>query len=90
MQDVLMCVQMGKTIDDPNRMKFPSDEFYIKTYDEMAKAFPDDLDALATTLEIAEKCNYSLKKIILMKINICSHHLCHQMDYRSLIICGNL
>ena len=61
-QDVLMCVQMGKTIDDPNRMKFPSDEFYIKTYDEMAKVFPNDLDALETTLEIAEKCNYSFKE----------------------------
>ncbi len=61
-QDVLMCVQMGKTLDDPNRMKFPSDEFYIKTYDEMAKAFPNDLEALDTTLEIAEKCNYSFKE----------------------------
>ena len=57
-QDVLMCVQMGKTIDDPNRLKFSSDEFYLKTYDEMAEAFPADLDALDTTLEIADKCNY--------------------------------
>ena len=57
-QDVLMCVQMGKIYDDPNRMKFPSDEFYVKTYEEMAKAFPNDLEALDTTLEIAEKCNY--------------------------------
>lgn len=62
-QDVLMCVQIGKTIDDPSRtLKLPSDEFYIKTYDEMAKAFPNDLDALSTTLEIAEKCNYSFKE----------------------------
>lgn len=59
-QDVLMCVQMSKTIDDPDRMKFPNDEFYFKNYDEMAKAFPNDLDALETTNEIADKCNYKL------------------------------
>lgn len=59
-QDVLMCVQMSKTIDDPDRMKFPNDEFYLKSYDEMAEVFPNDLDALATTLEIADKCNFEL------------------------------
>lgn len=59
-QDVLMCVQMSKTIDDPDRMKFPNDEFYLKSYDEMAEAFPNDLDALETTLEIADKCNFEL------------------------------
>lgn len=59
MQDVMMCVAMGKTVDDPNRLKFPSDEFYFKSYEEMAKVFPSDLEALETTLEIAEKCNYS-------------------------------
>ena len=59
-QDVLMCVQMGKTIDDPDRMKFPNDEFYFKSYEEMAQVFPNDLDALETTLEIADKCNFKL------------------------------
>ena len=59
-QDVLMCVQMGKTVDDPDRMKFPNDEFYFKSYDEMVEAFPNDLDALETTLEIADKCNFKL------------------------------
>lgn len=62
MQDVMMCVAMGKTVDDPNRLKFDSDEFYFKTYDEMAKLFPTDLEALDTTLEIAEKCNYSFEE----------------------------
>lgn len=61
-QDVLMCVQMGKTINDPNRLKFPNDEFYLKTYDEMAEVFPNDLDALATTLEIADKCTFSFEE----------------------------
>ena len=58
-QDVLMCVQMQKTLDDPNRMKFENDEFYFKSYEELAERFPDDLDALENTLEVAEKCNYS-------------------------------
>lgn len=60
MQDVLMCVQMGKTLDDPDRMKFPNSEFYLKTYDQMALAFPNDINALETTLEIADKCNFKL------------------------------
>ena len=60
MQDVLLCVQMQKTLDDPDRMKFPNDEFYFKTYEEMSKAFPNDPEALETTLEIADKCNYRL------------------------------
>lgn len=59
-QDVLMCVQMSKTIDDPDRMKFPNDEFYLKSYEEMAEAFPNDLDALENTMEIVDKCNYRL------------------------------
>ncbi|MGN0961883.1 MAG: DNA polymerase III subunit alpha [Christensenellales bacterium] len=58
MQDVLMCVQMGKTVDDPDRLKLPGDEFYLRTGDEMAELFPDHPEALANTLEIAEKCNY--------------------------------
>lgn len=61
-QDVMLCVQMGKTIDDPDRFKFPNDEFYLKNYDEMAELFPNDLDALETTLEIADKCNYSFEE----------------------------
>ncbi len=58
MQDVLMCVQMQKTVDDPDRLKFPNDEFYLKTYDEMAEIFPSDTEALDNTLEIANKCNF--------------------------------
>ena len=58
MQDVLMCVSMQKFVDDPDRMKFSTDEFYLKTYDEMLAGLPNDEEALATTLEIAEKCNY--------------------------------
>lgn len=57
MQDILMCVSMQKFVDDPDRLKFPTDELYFKTYDQMLAGLPYDEDALATTLEIAEKCN---------------------------------
>lgn len=58
MQDVLMCVSMQKFVDDPDRMKFSTDEFYFKTYDQMLEGLPNDEEALDTTVEIAEKCNY--------------------------------
>ncbi|MGN1200678.1 MAG: DNA polymerase III subunit alpha [Candidatus Caccovivens sp.] len=61
MQDVLMCVQMGKFLDDPDRMKFSTDEFYLKTYDEMKEAMAGYEEALDTTLEIADKCNVTIK-----------------------------
>ena len=53
-----MCVQMGADYDDPKRLRFPNDEFYLKSYDEMAALFPNDPEALETTLEIADKCNF--------------------------------
>lgn len=61
LQDVLMCVQMGKTFDDPDRMKFQTKEFYLKTYEEMEEALPGYQDALDRTIEIANKCNISIR-----------------------------
>ena len=61
LQDVLMCVQMGKTIDDPDRMKFSTDEFYLKTYEEMQEALPGYEEALDRTVEIADKCHVSIR-----------------------------
>lgn len=58
MQDVLMCISMQKPVDDPDRLKFPTDELYFKTYDQMLEGFPDDEESLQTTLEIADKCDY--------------------------------
>ncbi len=58
-QDILMCVNMRKTFDDPDRMKFDTDEFYFKTYEEMQKLF--DEESLANTLEIMDKCNYNFE-----------------------------
>jgi DNA polymerase-3 subunit alpha len=59
-QDLLLCIGTGSVIDAPGRMKFSCDEFYMKTYEEMAAALPEYPEALANTLEIAEKCNVSL------------------------------
>ena len=58
-QDILMCVNMRKTIDDPDRMKFDTDEFYFKTYEEMKKLF--DEESLQASLEIMDKCNYNFE-----------------------------
>ena len=61
LQDVLMCVQMRKTVGDPNRMKFSSDDYYYKTYEEMEELFPAYPEALDITNEIADKCNVVLR-----------------------------
>ena len=68
LQDVLMCVQLGKTYDDPDRMKFETQEFYLKTYEEMQEALPGYEEALDRTLEIADKCNVFIKTKSLREI----------------------
>ncbi len=57
MQDVLLCVQTGKTVDDPNRMKFETDEFYLKSEAELRELFPDCQEAFENTQRIADRCN---------------------------------
>jgi DNA polymerase-3 subunit alpha len=61
-QEVLVCIQTGKTLADANRMKFPTDQFYFKSYEEMAVAFGEIPEALTRTLEIADRCNVHLEK----------------------------
>ena len=56
-QDVLMCVQMGKTVDDPNRMRFETQEFYLKSEEQMAQLFPDYPEAIENTGKIADMCH---------------------------------
>ncbi len=58
--DVLLCIQTGKTVNDPNRLKFPTPEFYFKTGEEMARSFGEIPEALANTVAIAERCNFAL------------------------------
>lgn len=55
-QDVLMCIQTGKTLDDPDRMKFGSEEFYIKSEEEMRALLPDCPEAIENTEKIAQQC----------------------------------
>lgn len=59
--DALLCIGMGKSIADANRMKFACDEFYLKSSDEMARLFSGIPEALSNTLEIAERCNLDIK-----------------------------
>ena len=56
-QDVLLCVQTGKTVDDPNRMKFQTDEFYLKSEEELRQLFPNCPEAFENTVKIAQRCN---------------------------------
>ena len=56
-QKILMCISTNTTTDDPDGLTFPTNEFYVKTYDEMLELFPNHPEALANTVEIAEKCN---------------------------------
>lgn len=56
-QDVLMCIQMEKKVDDPDRMKFETEEFYIKSPEEMMSLFEYVPQAIENTEKIAKRCN---------------------------------
>jgi DNA polymerase-3 subunit alpha len=58
--EVLLCIQTGKTMDDPGRMRFENNEFYVKTPDEMTELFRHVPEAIRNTIEIAERCNLEL------------------------------
>ncbi len=62
-QDVMVCIQTGKSIHDTNRLKFSSNQFYVKTAEEMAKVFLGYERVLARTIEIAERCNSKIEKV---------------------------
>src|SRR5205823_2556627 len=62
-QDVMLCIQTGKSIQDTNRMKFQGTDFFVKSHDEMYKVFKDSPDVLTQTLAIAERCNMRLEKV---------------------------
>ena len=59
--EVLLCIQTGKTINDPNRFRFNTNELYFKSGDEMAAQFSYCPQALANTLEVAERCDLQLE-----------------------------
>ena len=62
-QEVLMCIQTGKTMSDTQRMKFPTDQFYFKTAEEMAQVFRELPDAVERTVRIAERCNVKIERV---------------------------
>ena len=62
-QDVMLCIQTGKSIHDTNRLKFQGNQFFVKSYPEMAQVFQGYERVLARTLEIAERCNIKLEKV---------------------------
>lgn len=61
MQDVLMCISMKKQLSDIDRIKLEPEEFYLKSYDEMYEKFSYIEEALDNTVEIADKCNVTVK-----------------------------
>jgi DNA polymerase-3 subunit alpha len=59
--EALLCIQTGTTMGDPNRWKFSSNEFYVKSADEMKAVFKDLPEAYRNTLAVAERCNVDLQ-----------------------------
>jgi DNA polymerase-3 subunit alpha len=59
--DVLLCIQTAKHIDDLDRMRFPSDQFYLKSAQEMGELFAWCPEALANTVAIAQRCDVTLQ-----------------------------
>ena len=72
MQRVLICIQTGNTVSGENPLEFKTNEFYLKSREEMEKSFPNDSEALDNTVKIAEKCNveFEFGKIKLPKFDI--------------------
>src|ERR1700727_525073 len=62
-QEVLMCIQTGKTMSDAARMKFATDQFYFKTAEEMAHVFRELPDAVTRTVAIADRCNVKIQRV---------------------------
>src|SRR6476659_6376556 len=62
-QDVMLCIQTGKSIQDTNRMKFQGSGFFVKSHDEMYRVFKDSPEVLTRTLGIAERCSMRLEKV---------------------------
>jgi DNA polymerase-3 subunit alpha len=67
--DALLCIQTGKTVKEPNRLRFSSETFYMKTPEEMKRAFSHIPEAISNTVKIAERCN--------LEIELGKYHLPH-------------
>ena len=60
-QDVLLCIQTQRYVDELDRMRMNASEFYVKSEDEMMMALPEDEDAIHNTMEIVDKCNVEIE-----------------------------
>lgn len=60
-QDVLLCIQTQRFVDETNRMRMNAEEFYVKSEEEMLRMLPDDEDAVRNTKEVADKCNVEIE-----------------------------
>jgi DNA polymerase-3 subunit alpha len=60
LHEILLCMQGKKTLADPTRIKLPNDEFYFKSQAEMSKIFAECPEAISTTMEIVEKCEFKM------------------------------
>src|SRR5579863_4942807 len=61
--DVMLCVQTGAKIQDADRFRFDSDQFFVKSGEEMARLFPDSPEVMQRTMEIAERCQLKLHAV---------------------------
>ena len=61
--DVLLCIGSGKKVSDADRLRFDTEQFYVKSPEDMAALFPDHPEALRSTVEIAEMCDFTLKGV---------------------------
>lgn len=60
-QDVLMCISMQKSLSDPARLRFETNEFYVKSEEEMSRLYPEYPEAIENTAKIADMCNYDFE-----------------------------
>jgi DNA polymerase-3 subunit alpha len=61
--DVMLCVQTGAKVHEKERFRFDTDQFFVKSADEMERLFPDTPGVLSRTMEIAERCNFKLHAV---------------------------
>ena len=74
--DILLCIQTGKSLNDPNRMRYETNQLYFKSPEEMREIFPDEEEAYANTLKIADMIDLELRydKFMLPKIDTPSEY----------------
>ncbi|MCX8071451.1 MAG: DNA polymerase III subunit alpha [Candidatus Binatia bacterium] len=59
--EVLLCIQTGKTLSDPSRWRFETDQLYVKDPGEMCRAFPEVPEAISNTIEVARRCQFEMQ-----------------------------